>query len=220
MNAAKNSANILLITGKPGTGKTTLISRVFELLSQRTDVSSNGFITEEVRENHRRIGFDIVLLGSATSVARRAPLARCVGYGVNSRGPRVGQYVVDLPSFEGLAIPCIQSVLNGVGNQRPEGDRKKLTVCIIDEIGKMELSSSNFTKHIQQLINKVSSSGCLNTVLLATVPSSRRPDGLRGIRLVDDLCSRPDVSLFEVSFSNRDSLVKQVYDATIGHMAH
>lgn len=55
---------IILITGSPGVGKTTLVNRLIERL--KTDTSHfpaldlRGFITEEVRnERHERIGFDI-----------------------------------------------------------------------------------------------------------------------------------------------------------------
>ena len=44
----------LLVTGLPGTGKTTLIVRLARLLA---DLSPAGFYTEEIREGRERRGF-------------------------------------------------------------------------------------------------------------------------------------------------------------------
>ena len=49
------TSNNLLFTGPPGCGKTTLISRIVPQL--RT--SSTGFLTREIRENGKRVGFSI-----------------------------------------------------------------------------------------------------------------------------------------------------------------
>ncbi|KAA3676565.1 nucleoside-triphosphatase, partial [Paragonimus westermani] len=194
-----------------GTGKTTLVSRLFQLLSKH--VSITGFITEEVRPTQTcgrrssRIGFDVVLLSGLEE--RRATLARCAGYettALPAHAPRVGQYVVQLSSFESLALPCLQAsvqfelsptTLNSLSDRNASG----ASVCIIDEIGKMELCSPSFCVEIEKLISLISTTSeqSRQVVLVATVPSARRPDGRRGIPLVDDLCSRPDVCLFEVS---------------------
>lgn len=61
-----------------------------------------------------RLGFDIVLFGDKNKCSTdvcRAPLARLTSnYGLAdiSNMPRVGQYVVDLQSFESLAIPSLE----------------------------------------------------------------------------------------------------------------
>ena len=43
----------LLVTGLPGTGKTTLLK---EILTEAKGLSFSGFYTEEVREKGKRIG--------------------------------------------------------------------------------------------------------------------------------------------------------------------
>ena len=48
----------LLLTGRPGVGKTTVVRRVVERLSRPT----GGFYTCELREGGRRTGFEIVTL--------------------------------------------------------------------------------------------------------------------------------------------------------------
>ncbi|XP_040611237.1 cancer-related nucleoside-triphosphatase isoform X3 [Mesocricetus auratus] len=98
-------ARHVFLTGPPGVGKTTLIQKASEVL-QSSGVPVDGFYTQEVRQGGRRIGFDVVTLSGA-----RGPLSR-----VGSQHPpgkpecRVGQYVVDLASFEQLALPVLRNV--------------------------------------------------------------------------------------------------------------
>ncbi|XP_024894844.1 cancer-related nucleoside-triphosphatase isoform X3 [Pteropus alecto] len=89
----------------PGVGKTTLIQKASAAL-QSSGVPVAGFYTEEVRQGGRRIGFDVVTLSGL-----RGPLSR-VGPEPppGGRGCRVGQYVVDLTSFEQLALPALSDV--------------------------------------------------------------------------------------------------------------
>lgn len=49
----------ILITGKPRTGKTTLVKRLVESLRR---VRAGGFYTEEITRNNIRQGFKIVTL--------------------------------------------------------------------------------------------------------------------------------------------------------------
>ncbi len=107
----------ILITGVPGVGKTTVLSR----LAERLGNSVSGFITEEVCEDAHRIGFDIVSFDG-----RRGILAR---KGIKSPY-RVGSYGVELQSFEDIALPTFELVTD--------------KLLIIDEIGKMELFSQRF----------------------------------------------------------------------------
>jgi nucleoside-triphosphatase len=51
--------NNLLLTGYPGSGKTTVIMRLLAL----GDFDAGGFYTEEIREGNTRTGFKIVTLG-------------------------------------------------------------------------------------------------------------------------------------------------------------
>ncbi|XP_024894843.1 cancer-related nucleoside-triphosphatase isoform X2 [Pteropus alecto] len=87
-------------------GKTTLIQKASAAL-QSSGVPVAGFYTEEVRQGGRRIGFDVVTLSGL-----RGPLSR-VGPEPppGGRGCRVGQYVVDLTSFEQLALPALSDLV-------------------------------------------------------------------------------------------------------------
>jgi nucleoside-triphosphatase len=109
----------ILVTGAPGSGKTTLVRTVLQLLG---GVRAAGFYTEEIRGPTGRTGFRVATLDGRT--------ARLATVGGRS-GPRVGRYVVHLAEFEALALPQIEL--------RPEVD-----LLVIDEIGKMECLSPAF----------------------------------------------------------------------------
>ncbi len=110
----------LLVTGRPGVGKTTLVERVVERLRGRLRLA--GFTTTEVRDPAgQRLGFNIV-----TVEAEQAELAR-----VGLPSPvRVGRYGVNLEAFERLALR--------------ELARRDVDLIVIDEIGKMESASGRF----------------------------------------------------------------------------
>jgi len=74
---------ILLITGRPGVGKTTLIRALARVLGEQ----AGGFYTEEIRGPQGRLGFRLVTLdGRAGPVAalRRAALLRAEPWGRRS----------------------------------------------------------------------------------------------------------------------------------------
>ena len=109
----------ILITGRPGAGKTTLIKEIVEKLGK----PAGGFYTEEIRRSGQRIGFGIKTLdgksGMLSSIDIDSPC-------------RIGKYKVNLPEFERVALPAV------------EGGLAKSKIIIIDEIGPMELFSQKF----------------------------------------------------------------------------
>jgi nucleoside-triphosphatase THEP1 len=54
----------VLVTGRPGCGKTTLIKRVLDELPQRF----GGFYTGEIRDHGTRVGFKVVALEGGEAV--------------------------------------------------------------------------------------------------------------------------------------------------------
>ena len=115
----------ILLTGKPGCGKTTVVMRALARMEVFNPV---GFYTEEVRLDGQRIGFDIVTLDG-----RRATLARKSPAGV----PRVGAYVVDVNGFEELALQALAV---------------DAPLYVVDEIGKMECLSRSFVDRTRALL--------------------------------------------------------------------
>jgi nucleoside-triphosphatase len=119
----------ILIEGRPGSGKTTAVTRLAALL-RNAGTPLAGFLTAEIREGRRRVGFEIESLAG-----ERATLAH-----VDFTGPpRVGKYGVDLDAFEALALP---------------GLRRRGGVVIVDELGKMELASERFRNAIESLLER------------------------------------------------------------------
>jgi nucleoside-triphosphatase len=111
----------LLISGRPGAGKTTVLSRLSELLRE-AGVPVSGFLTRERRQRGRRVGFEIETFEGVRGVLAHVELPG---------PPRVGRYGVDLETFEALALPAI----------KPPGEKH---VVLVDELGKMELASTRF----------------------------------------------------------------------------
>jgi len=113
----------LLLTGRPGCGKTTVIQRTLALLS---DVHATGFYTRELRQAGRRLGFEAVTLDGIRLTLAHVELAR------RSRH-RVSRYGVDVAGFEAEIVPSIDP------DQHPEA-----ALIVVDEVGKMECFSSLF----------------------------------------------------------------------------
>ena len=118
----------ILITGPPRSGKSTLISKLIEFYSKK-NFKIKGFLTPEVREKKRRIGFDIEEISSHI----RIPLARIGDYKTKYK---LGKYSVFIDEFE--------KIISNLENFNIE----QLDLMIIDEIGKMELFSKKFQNFI------------------------------------------------------------------------
>jgi len=148
-------SSILLLTGVPGIGKTTVIRNVAADLAPDP---VRGFFTEEVRVAGKRRGFRIVTLDG-----REGRLAD-----VDLRSPhRVSKYGVDVAGFESLALP----VLEGAENDPS-------AIFLIDEIGKMECFSAAFVRATRDLFDR--GSAVVATVALRgggfIAEVKRRPD--------------------------------------------
>uniref|UniRef100_A0A8I6AMZ9 Nucleoside-triphosphatase, cancer-related n=1 Tax=Rattus norvegicus TaxID=10116 RepID=A0A8I6AMZ9_RAT len=97
-------AQHVFLTGSPGVGKTTLIQKAITVL-QSSGLPVDGFYTQEVRQGGKRIGFDVVTLSGA-----QGPLSRVGSQPLPGKADcRVGQYEVDLASFEQLVLPVLRN---------------------------------------------------------------------------------------------------------------
>ncbi|MEN3047708.1 MAG: nucleoside-triphosphatase [Candidatus Caldarchaeales archaeon] len=125
---------LVVITGPPGSGKTTAAIGAAEQLRSR-GLEVGGFVTREVREGAARIGFDVVDLSSASSL----PLAR---KGLSSRH-RLGSYAVFPENLERFGIPAIAAAV------------ERGAVLIVDEVGPMELMSKRFVEVVGSSIGSL-----------------------------------------------------------------
>ena len=120
--------HVLLLTGVPGIGKTTVIRNLAASLSGWRVA---GFYTEEIRVAGQRQGFRAV-----TFDGRERVMAH-----VDYRGPhRVGKYGVDVAAIDALA----ESVWPV---------REAVDVYVVDEIGKMECLSRRFVTAMRALLD-------------------------------------------------------------------
>ncbi|CAL8390268.1 unnamed protein product [Arctogadus glacialis] len=192
----------VFLTGPPGVGKTTLVRKASEALAS-SGAAVGGFYTEEVREGGRRVGFDVVV----TTTGERGCLSRikdpAASASQGGREYKVGQYVVDLTSFENLSLPLFRSM-----GSPTQGDGRK--VFVIDEIGKMELFSQPFIREVRQTLD---SPRC---AILGTMPISRG----RPLALVEEVRGRSDVRVFTVSKDNRDVILPDIVSAVQECLTH
>jgi nucleoside-triphosphatase len=109
----------IFLTGKPRTGKTTLLNQITKDLKN----SAGGFYTEEMLKDNKRIGFKIKTLDGKEGILAKE--------GLKGRY-RLGKYGVNLQDLEKVGIEAIEQAI------------KEKEIIVIDEIGKMELFSPKF----------------------------------------------------------------------------
>jgi len=136
-------AQVCLLTGKPGAGKTTLIRKVVA----GAKVNAGGFYTEEIRCGGLRQGFKIITLNGQKSVLSHINI---------SSSFKVGKYGVDIANLERVGVAAIEQAI------------RDSDLIIIDEIGKMELFSQMFRQAVLTAIN--SGKKVLGTILLSPHP--------------------------------------------------
>lgn len=135
----------ILLEGRPGSGKSTVARRLADLLLE-DGVRVGGFVTMEMRESGRRVGFSI-----ETFDGKRATLAH-----VSLPGPpRVSRYGVDLDAFERIALPTLDAA-------------ERVDVMVLDELGKMELASERFCDAMTILVDDM-------VPLVATIHAFQHP---------------------------------------------
>ena len=134
---------VYLLTGRPGTGKTSLIQRVVMALGGR----AGGFYTEEIRSEGTRLGFRLVTLDGQEAVLAHVEIRSHY---------RVGKYGVDIDSLDRVGVSALHRAA------------RQCDLIVVDEIGKMELFSADFREAVRQVID--SGKKVLGTIMLNPHP--------------------------------------------------
>lgn len=123
----------IFITGPPGVGKTTVINRLFETL-KLYGYNPGGFITYEIREKGRRVGFMIKSLAN-NEEGILAHIKFNTGY-------QVGKYRVNIKALEGIGV---KSLIEAI-------EKKDINIILVDEIGPMEMVSPKFKEAVNRVL--------------------------------------------------------------------
>jgi nucleoside-triphosphatase len=117
---------ILLLTGVPGIGKTTVIRQVADRLKKGR---IGGFYTEEIREHGDRRGFRLVGFDGTERVIAHVDFPKT---------HRVGRYGVDVGAIDEATVLL--------------ADDRAVQVYLVDGIGKMECLSERFVAAMRTLL--------------------------------------------------------------------
>jgi nucleoside-triphosphatase len=119
----------ILVTGRPGIGKSTVIKKVVDALGPS---EVEGFWTSEVRQGTKRVGFGISTLDGQTGLLAHANLMS---------GPRIGRYIVNVSDIDRVIIPVLRHA------------RETEKTIVIDEIASMELISPGFAPEVRKCLD-------------------------------------------------------------------
>lgn len=141
------------ITGKPASGKTSLILEIIKELN----LKAGGFYTQEIREGGKRKGFKITSLTGQEGILAHLNFKSFY---------RVSKYKVNLKDLEEIGVKSLLQAL------------RENKILIIDEIGKAEMYSEKFKKAVLTALN--SQNKILGTIKLTpdafTNQIKKRPD--------------------------------------------
>lgn len=122
----------ILMTGRPGSGKTTLCLRLVDFLKSRGK-KVGGVLCPEIRIQGSREGFKIIDMSSG----REGVLASVHV----EEGPQVSKYRVNMKDLKEIAAGAVLSAI------------EKCDVVVIDEIGPMESFSGEFLEAVHKALN-------------------------------------------------------------------
>ncbi|MFO7866601.1 MAG: NTPase [Candidatus Aminicenantes bacterium] len=118
-----------LITGKPGSGKSTLIQK---LMDRYKDRNISGIVTPDMRRGHKRYGFKIIDIASGNEEI-------LASVDVKS-DKKVSKYGVDMEAIGRIMDKWMESF-------------EDAGIFMVDEIGKMELYSEKFKRVVRSVLD-------------------------------------------------------------------
>ena len=134
---------VYLLTGRPGTGKTSIIKQAVAGMRSK----AGGFYTEEIRSQGVREGFRLVTLDGHSAILAHID--------IHSQY-RVSKYGVDIGSLDRIGVSALYQAA------------EECDLVVVDEIGKMELFSANFREAVLHIID--SGKKVLGTIMLSPNP--------------------------------------------------
>ena len=164
---------VYLLTGRPGMGKTSIIKQI----ATQTRVKAGGFYTEEIRPHGVREGFRLVSLNGSDVILAHVAI----------QSPyRVSKYGVDIEALERVGVPALREATH------------QCSLIIVDEIGKMELFSTEFRETVSHIIG--SGKRVLGTVMFNPNPWA------------DTIKYHPQVNLVTVTGKNNKQILDDIQD--------
>ena len=134
---------VYLLTGRPGTGKTSIIKQAIAGMKSK----AGGFYTEEIRSQGVREGFRLVTLDGRSAILAHIDIPRQYS---------VSRYGVDIESLERVGVSALHQAAD------------ECDLVVIDEIGKMELFSTKFREAVLHIIDR--GKKVLGTIMLSPHP--------------------------------------------------
>jgi nucleoside-triphosphatase len=120
--------HLLLLTGVPGVGKTTVLQQVANSVEGRP---LRGFLTREIRSGGQRVGFRLHTLDGEIATLAHVD---------NRSRQRIGRYGVDISALNEVVKDTLCPADTGA-------------VYLVDEIGTMECLSRNFISAVKDLVD-------------------------------------------------------------------
>lgn len=147
------------ITGLPGSGKTSALLRVIEMLNEE-ELTIGGMIDEPIEDGRKKTGFTVrnVLTGEQQTFASVDIESKVV----------VGKIGVDLDKLEEVGVKAIKDAV------------EKCDIIVIDEVGKMEVESEAFVEAVKESLEA-------DKPMIITLHKKSRNPLLQDIRRRDDV---------------------------------
>ncbi len=148
----------ILITGRPGIGKTSVILKVVQQFPGRM----GGFITGEIKRSGKRVGFELETLDGKKGILAH----------IDVKSPyKVSRYRINIDDLEKIGVKSIKNAL------------EDCELIVIDEIGKMELASPHFKKIVLEALN--SDVKVLATITLSNLPFVIKIKNRKDIKILE-----------------------------------